>query len=180
MPKFVAGILLPTLFILLFLVIPLVDKDKKYSWKDRPFFTSLGIASIGQILLTTYWGFYINEAAPTPTAALFIDPVQLFGGMILVAALSFVGTYSLLRYWASKGGGKAARGKKPESPINFMSSKWLVAVLATMLGFEVFLNANAALAAIRNFPNLAMFDLGGVLMLFAVMFHLYRYWKSSP
>ena len=49
MPKFVAGILIPTLFILMFMVIPFVDKSKKFSWKDRPFFTALGIASIGQI-----------------------------------------------------------------------------------------------------------------------------------
>ncbi|MFI5420962.1 MAG: cytochrome b N-terminal domain-containing protein [Nitrososphaerales archaeon] len=180
MPKFVAGILIPTLFILMFLVIPLVDKSKKFSWKDRPFFTALGIASIAQILMTTYWGFYIGEDALSPTQALFIDPVQIFGAMVLVAALSYVGTYALLRYWASKGvGGKIARGKKPQEKVNFISSKWLVAVLAVMFGFEVFLNANAALAAVRNFPNLAMFDLGGVLMLFAVMFHLYRYSKPA-
>ena len=180
MPKFVAGILIPTLFILMFLVIPLVDKSKKFSWKDRPFFTALGIASIAQILMTTYWGFYIGENALSPTQALFIDPVQIFGAMVLVAALSYVGTYALLRYWASKGvGGKIARGKKPQEKVNFISSKWLIAVLAVMFGFEVFLNANAALAAVRNFPNLAMFDLGGVLMLFAVMFHLYRYSKPA-
>lgn len=177
MPKFVAGILIPSLFILMFLIIPFVDKSKKFSWKDRPFFTALGIASLGQILLTTYWGFYINETAPTPTQALFIDPVQIFGAMILVAALCYVGTYSFLRYMAQKSGGKMARGKRPQEKVNFISSKWLVAVLAAMFGFEVFLNANAALAAVKHFPNLTMFDLGGVLMLFAVMFHLYRYSK---
>jgi len=179
MPKFVAGILIPTLFILMFLVIPFVDKSKKFSWKDRPFFSALGIASIGQIVATTYWGFYINEAALTPTLALFIDPVQLFGAMILIAALCFVGTYALLRYWASKGGGRVSRGKKPQAPVNFISSRWLIAVLVAMFGFEVFLNANAALAAVKNFPNLTMFDLGAVLMLFAVMFHLYRYSKPA-
>jgi ubiquinol-cytochrome c reductase cytochrome b subunit len=175
MPKFIAGILIPTLFILMFLVIPFVDKSKKFSWKDRPFFTALGFASLGQILLTTYWGFYINEAASTPTQALFIDPVQIFGAMIVVAALSYFGTYTYLRYMAQKSGGKMARGKRPQAPVNFISSKWLVAVLVAMFGFEVFLNANAALAAVNHFPNLTMFDLGGVLMLFAVMFHLYRY-----
>ena len=71
MPKFIAGIIIPSLFILMFMLIPFVDKSKKFSWKDRPFFTALGIASIGQILLTTYWGFYINEAALTPTQASF-------------------------------------------------------------------------------------------------------------
>ncbi len=175
MPKFIAGILIPTLFILMFLVIPFVDKSKKFSWKDRPFFTALGIASIGQILLTSYWGFYINETAPSATEALFINPVEIFGAMILVAALCYVGTYAYLRRLATKGvAGKAARGRRPQN-VNFLSSKWIFALLAIMLGFQVFLNANAILAANEHFPNLVMFDLGAVAMLFAVMFHLYRY-----
>jgi ubiquinol-cytochrome c reductase cytochrome b subunit len=175
MPKFIAGILIPTLFLLMFAVIPFVDKSKKFSWKDRPFFTALGIASIAQILLTTYWGFYIDESAPSPTVALFIDPVQLFGSMILVAALCYVGTYAYLRRLAMKGvGGRAARGRRPTA-VNFLSSKWIFALLAVMLGFQVFLNANAILAANEGFPNLAMFDLGAIVLLFAIMFHLYRY-----
>jgi ubiquinol-cytochrome c reductase cytochrome b subunit len=176
MPKFIAGIILPTLFILMFLVIPFVDKSKKFSWKDRPFFTALGIASIGQILITTYWGFFIDESPSlTKTQALFIDPVQIFGAMILVAALSYVGTYAYLRRLAAKGaGGKAARGRRPQQ-VNFLTSKWIFAILAAMFGFQIFLNANAALAARAGFPNLVMFDLGAVVMLFAIMFHLYRY-----
>jgi ubiquinol-cytochrome c reductase cytochrome b subunit len=178
MPKFIAGILLPTLFILMFLVIPFVDKNKKFSWKDRPFFTALGIASIGQILITTYWGFFIDESAATPTLALFVDPVQLFGAMILVAALCFVGTYSYLRYISSKGGGKAARGKRPIA-VNWISSKWIAIVLAVMLGFQVYLNAIGYLAYVDNFPNLTLFDFGAVFLLFAAMVHLYRYSRPA-
>lgn len=175
MPKFVAGILIPSLFILMFMIIPFVDKSKKFSWKDRPFFASLGIASIGQIVLTTYWGFYINEQALTPTSALFVDPVQIFGAMMLVALLSFVGTYAYLRRLAAKGGGKVARGKRPSGPITFLTTKWVMVVLVAMFGFQVFLNALAAMSAFQSFPNLTMFDLGAVLLIFAAMFHLYRY-----
>jgi ubiquinol-cytochrome c reductase cytochrome b subunit len=177
MPKFVAGILLPTLFILMFLVIPFVDKSKKFSWKDRPFFTALGVASIGQILLTTYWGFYINESALSPTQALFVDPVQLFGAMILVAALSYVGTYAYLRRAASRGGGKVARGKRPQA-VNFLSSKWITGLLVAMIGFQVFVTAAAVYEAGVNFPNLEMFDLGAVALLFAAIYHIYR--SSRP
>ncbi|MHB8568440.1 MAG: cytochrome b N-terminal domain-containing protein [Nitrososphaerales archaeon] len=179
MPKFVAGILIPSLFILMFLIIPFVDKGKKFSWKDRPFFTALGIASIGQILLTTYWGFYINEQALTPTSALFVDPVQIFGAMVLVAALSFVGTYAYLRRAAAMSGGKVARGKRPSAPITFLTTKWVMVVLVAMFAFQVFLNALAAITAFHSFPNLTMFDLGAVLMLFAVMFHIYRYSRPA-
>lgn len=175
MPKFIAGILIPSLFILMFLLIPFVDKSKKFSWKDRPFFTALGIASIGQILLTTYWGFYINEAALTPTQALFIDPVQIFGSMLLVAALCYVGTYAVLRYMSSKSGGQMARGRKPPQEVNFLSSQWILIILVVIFAIQVLLNGLAAIDSIRHFPNLTMFDLGGVLVLFALMVHLYRY-----
>lgn len=180
MPKFIAGILLPTLFILMFMVIPFVDKSRKYSWKDRPFFTALGIASIGQILLTTYWGFYINEKAPNPTTALFIDPVQLFGAMILVAALCYVGTYAFLRRLASRSGGKASRGKRPQS-VTFLSAKWVTIVILAMLAFQIFLNVNIAMmfiGAIKSFPNIEMFDLGAVVLTFAGMYHIFR--SSRP
>lgn len=176
MPKFIAGILIPSLFLLMFLLIPFVDKSKKFSWKDRPFFTALGISSIAQILLTTYWGFYINESALTPTQALFIDPVQIFGSMLLVAALCYAGTYSILRYMASKSGGMS-RGRKPPQVVDFISSKWIAIVLVVLFAVQLLLNALAAVDAIRNFPNLTMFDLGGVLVLFALMVHLYRYSK---
>jgi ubiquinol-cytochrome c reductase cytochrome b subunit len=177
MPKFIAGILIPTLFIIMFLVIPFVDKSKKFSWKDRPFFTALGIASIGQILMTTYWGFYINETAATPTKALFIDPVEIFGAMLLVAVLSYVGTYSFLRYKAAQGGGRVARGKKPQAPVTFLTSRWLLVIMIAIFAMQVFLNAMAALVAIHSFVNITMFDLGGVLLLFALLFHIYRYSK---
>src|SRR3712207_8378809 len=32
----------------------------KFSWKDRPIITALGITSLAQIIVTTYWGFYID------------------------------------------------------------------------------------------------------------------------
>ncbi len=179
MPKFIAGLLLPSFFILMFLIIPFVDKNKKFSWKDRPFFTALGIASIGQIIITTYWGFYIGETAPNATAALFIDPVQIFGAMIFVAALSYIGTYVYLRRLAAKGGGRAARGKRPSSPVTFLSSRWIIAILIAMLGFQVYLNAMGVLAYVNNFPNLTMFDLGAVLLLFAAMAHIYRYSRPA-
>ena len=60
-----------------------------------------------------------------------------------------------------------------------MTSKWIVGILVAIFGFQVFLNALAALAAVNNFPNITMFNLGGVLMLFAVMVHLYRYSKPA-
>jgi len=57
--KFVTGVLWPGLFILSLLLIPFIDRYKKFSWKDRPIITAFGITGIAQIMVTTYWGFYI-------------------------------------------------------------------------------------------------------------------------
>ena len=57
--KFVTGVLWPGLFILSLLLIPFIDRYKKFSWKDRPIITAFGITGISQIIVTTYWGFYI-------------------------------------------------------------------------------------------------------------------------
>ena len=57
--KFLTGVLWPALFIGVLLLTPFLDRYKKFSWKDRPWITAIGITGIAQILVTTYWGFYI-------------------------------------------------------------------------------------------------------------------------
>ena len=58
--KFTTGVAWPGLFILTLLIMPFIDRYKKFSWKDRPIIAALGITSIAQIMVTTYWGFYID------------------------------------------------------------------------------------------------------------------------
>ncbi|MEM4705703.1 MAG: cytochrome b N-terminal domain-containing protein, partial [Candidatus Nitrosocaldus sp.] len=58
--KFVTGVLWPGLFIAALAMIPFIDRYKKLSWKDRPLITAIGITSLAQIIVTTYWGFYID------------------------------------------------------------------------------------------------------------------------
>ena len=41
--KFVTGVLWPGLFIASLLLVPFIDRYKKFSWKDRPIITSIGI-----------------------------------------------------------------------------------------------------------------------------------------
>ena len=55
--KFVTGVLWPGLFIFALLMCIFRDRYKKFSWKDRPIITAVGITSLAQIIVTTYWGF---------------------------------------------------------------------------------------------------------------------------
>ncbi|MGA2785537.1 MAG: cytochrome b N-terminal domain-containing protein, partial [Candidatus Bathyarchaeia archaeon] len=59
--KFLAGAVIPMIFVVVFLVVPFLDVSKKLSIRDRPFFTAMGLAGLGQIALTTVWGFRSND-----------------------------------------------------------------------------------------------------------------------
>jgi ubiquinol-cytochrome c reductase cytochrome b subunit len=180
--KFFAGIVLPTLFIIMFLIVPFVDSSRKFSWKDRPFFSALGITSIGQIIVTTYWGFYVD---PNPNVELllrlFIDPTPYYAALIIVTAVSFSITYSYLRYIKAKDAAHK-KSRAPPAPPFGLSRRWVMTALVGLIAFQVLLNGMALQAyqtylvtGIQQLRNLALFEVGAVLLAFATIFHLYRF-----
>jgi len=83
--KFVTGLLWPLVFIISLVLIPFLDRYKKFSWRDRPMVTAFGITSLAQIMVTTYWGFYISPDVSIPLVErLVIDPIFFYGVMILL------------------------------------------------------------------------------------------------
>jgi len=175
--KFVMGGLMPGLLVLMAIVVPFVDTSKKLNWKDRPFFTALGITSVAQILITTAWGFYINPDTSLPTLArLFVDPVLYFGSILGVTALSFVVTYAYLRYLKSK-----ERVRKAVAPLGpLLTKKWVYVLFLLLILAQVSLNGLALQAFATGLRNMALFDAGAVLIAFGVIAHLYRYSQSLP
>lgn len=178
--KFISGILLPTIFIILFLIIPFVDKSKKFSWKDRPFFTALGITSIIQAAVTSVWGFYIPSAEIEPdlTARLFIPPVPFYGVMLAIVAISFVGTYGII-YYIKQNAAKSKLVAKPKPVEIKLSPKWIFTVLIGLLVFQIFLNVTSIQAFLAGLKNLALLESGVILVVFAVIFHIYRYGNKT-
>jgi ubiquinol-cytochrome c reductase cytochrome b subunit len=175
--KFVMGGLLPGLLFLMALVVPFVDTSKRLNWKDRPFFTALGITTIAQILITTAWGFYINPDTSLPTLSrLFVDPVLYFSSMLGVTVLCFVGTYAFLRYIKSKE--RVRKAAAPQGPL--LSKKWVLVVFLMLILAQVAINGLAAQAVLSGLRNMALFDAGAVLVTFGVIIHLYRYSQSLP
>ena len=176
--KFVTGVLWPGLFILALLVIPFVDRYKKFSWKDKPLITALGIVGIAQILVTTYWGFYIPPDSTLPLVErLVIDPIYLYTVMILLVPLGIGFSYMMI-YLAKEAERKAklAKEKGPQkvAKIEF-SEKWVNWVIIALIAFMVFLNIAAYNAAITGMKNMGLFLAGLILIVFAGMFHVYRY-----
>ncbi len=180
--KFVTGVLWPGLFIGALLLVPFLDRYKKFSWKDRPLITAFGITGIAQIMVTTYWGFYIPSDTTIPLVQrLVIDPIFFYLVMILLVPLGFGFSYMMIKM-AQEAERKAKlnkdKGPKKVAEIS-LSQKWLNWVIVGLLAFQVYLNIAAYNAAITGLNNLSLFFTGLILIVFAGMFHVYRYALSE-
>ena len=180
--KFVTGVLWPGLFIGALLLTPFIDRYKKFSWKDRPLVTAFGITGIAQIMVTTYWGFYIPPDTTIPLVQrLVIDPIFFYLVMILLVPLGFGFSYMMIKM-AQEAERKAKlnkeKGPKKVAEIN-LSQKWLNWIIVGLIIFQVYLNIAAYNAAITGLNNLSLFFTGLILIVFAGLFHVYRYAMSE-
>jgi ubiquinol-cytochrome c reductase cytochrome b subunit len=175
--RFVMGALMPGLLFVMALVIPFVDTSKKMNWRERPFFTALGVTSIGQIIVTTAWGFYINPNNSLPTLERLLVPPQLyFGSMILITILSFIGTYAFLRYLRAKE--RVRKAAPAAGPI--LDRKWTGIIFTVLVLSQVALNGLAFLAVQQGLRNMVLFDVGSILVVFGMIVHHYRYSQNLP
>ena len=176
--KFVTGLLWPLIFIASLVLVPFIDRYKKFSWKDRPMITAFGITGLAQIMVTTYWGFYISPDVTMPLVErLVIDPVFFYSTMILLVPLGFGFTYMMIHL--AKESERKAKLHKENGPqkvatINLTES-WINWLLVALLAFQVLLNIAAYNAALIGMKNISLFFIGIILIVFAGFFHLYRY-----
>src|SRR5215211_6190877 len=177
--KFTTGVAWPGLFIFALLIVPFIDKYKKFSWKDRPIITALGITSLAQIIVTTYWGFYIDpDRNKALLERLVIDPIFFYTVMILLVPLSFGFTYMMIKLAKhAEANAKLQPKKAPKGSIN-ITQKWLYVIFVSLLAFQVYLNISAYYAVIQGMNNWSLFIIGIIMLVFAAMFHLYRYGRG--
>jgi ubiquinol-cytochrome c reductase cytochrome b subunit len=177
--KFTTGVAWPGLFIFALLIIPFIDKYKKFSWKDRPIITALGITSLAQIIVTTYWGFYIDpDRNKALLERLVIDPIFFYLVMILLVPLSFGFTYMMIKLAKNaEANAKLQPRKAGKSSIN-ISQKWLYVLFIVLLAFQVYLNIAAYYAVLQGMKNYSLFIIGIIMIVFAAMFHIYRYGRA--
>jgi ubiquinol-cytochrome c reductase cytochrome b subunit len=177
--KFTTGVAWPGLFIFALLIVPFIDRYKKFSWKDRPIITALGITSLAQIIVTTYWGFYIDpDRNKALLERLVIDPIFFYLVMILLVPLSFGFTYMMIKLAKhAEANAKLQPKKPPKGSIN-MSQKWLYVLFVALLAFQVYLNISAYYAVLQGMKNYSLFIIGIMMLVFAAMFHVYRYGRA--
>ena len=148
------------------------------SWKDRPIITAIGITSIAQIIITTYWGFYIDpDRTKSLLERLVIDPIFLYTVMALLVPLSFWFTYLMIKL--AKNAEANAKKQKPaeKNPIQ-LPTKWLYILFVALIAFQVYLNIAAYYAVLNGMKNYSLFLIGILMLVFAGMFHLYRYGRG--
>lgn len=179
--KFTTGVAWPGLFIFSLLIIPFIDRYKKFSWKDRPIITAIGITGLAQIIVTTYWGFYIDpDRTKSLLERLVIDPVFLYLVMILLVPLSFGFTYMMIKLAKNAEANAKLQPKKGgsgKSSIN-LPRRWIFGVLIALIAFQVYLNIAAYYAVINGMKNFSLFIVGIMMLVFAGMFHIFRHGRS--
>jgi ubiquinol-cytochrome c reductase cytochrome b subunit len=179
--KFTTGVAWPGLFILTLLIMPFIDRYKKFSWKDRPIIAALGITSIAQIMVTTYWGFYIDpDRTKSLLERLVIDPIFLYTVMVLLVPLSFGFTYLMIKLAKNAEERSKAQKKPAEKSAIQLPEKWLYIIFVCLIGFQVYLNIATYYALLSGMKNFSLFLVGIIMLVFAGMFHLYRHGKSLP
>jgi ubiquinol-cytochrome c reductase cytochrome b subunit len=177
--KFVTGVAWPGLFIGALLIVPFVDKYKKFSWKDRPLITAVGITSLAQIIVTTYWGFYIDPSINKALLErLVIDPIFFYLVMILLVPMSFGFTYMMIKLAKHSEANAKLQPKKGGKGAIALSQKWIYALFVVLLAFQVYLNIAAYYAMLQGMKNYSLFIVGIIMLVFAGMFHLYRYGRA--
>jgi len=180
-PAVIAGVIAPTIFILMFLVIPFIDRNvRRLSVWDRPFVTSLGVMALGQILLTTVWGFrHDNIFLPLTTEeGLLIDPVTFFGLNVLIAVISFIGVYLYAGYRRTVK--RVSHVRPPAKPGRPMATWEVFTVLGVLILLEIFINMAAMQAYLAGLRNLALIEIGLILLIFAFAFHIFRTRTQLP
>ena len=178
--KFVTGVAWPGLFIFALLVVPFVDRYKKFSWKDRPIITAVGITSIAQIMVTTYWGFYIDpDIKKALLERLVIDPIFFYLIMLLLVPLSFGFTYMMIKLAKNAEANAKLQPKKPsgKKSIN-LTQRWTYIIFVALLAFQIYLNISAYYAVLNGMKNFSLFIIGIIMLVFAGMFHIYRHAKT--
>ncbi|MEM0445159.1 MAG: cytochrome b N-terminal domain-containing protein [Nitrososphaerota archaeon] len=166
--RFTAGALLPLLFVIMFLIVPFVDRSRKLSWKDRPFFTALGVASIVLVTVTTVWGFYVDFSKETAFDQLYIEPTLFYGSIAGMTIASFYATYVYLS--------RQVRGARPPptKPI-VLKPQSATTIMVVLLVFIAAAAAATFYTYFINLPNHSMFYLGIAFFLFGLLLHVYRH-----
>jgi quinol-cytochrome oxidoreductase complex cytochrome b subunit len=178
--KFTAGVVIPMLFVIVFLAVPFFDTSRKLSIRDRPFYTAMGVAGLAQLALTTVWGFRANTLFdPLDTIPqLEINPLIFFGSVVFIGAVAYALVYLTFEATAPPPGARLSHARK-QFPIYKISTNEWRAVVLSLLGFQVLFDIYSSQAFLAGFKNVVLLQIGIGLIAFGILVHLYRIGAES-
>jgi quinol-cytochrome oxidoreductase complex cytochrome b subunit len=178
--KFTAGVVIPMIFVIVFLIVPFIDTSRKLSVRDRPFYTAMGVAGLAQLAVTTVWGFRANDlfSPLNGIPQLEIDPLIFFGSLVFIGAVAFAVVYLGFRATAPPPGVRPTHARK-QFPIYKMTSNEWRAIVLSLLGFQVVFDIYSSQAFLAGFKNVVLLQIGVGLIAFGILVHLYRIGADS-
>jgi ubiquinol-cytochrome c reductase cytochrome b subunit len=173
--RFTAGVVIPMIFVIVFLVVPFVDTSRKLFVRDRPFYTAMGLAGLAQLALTTVWGFRANNIfLPLDSIPqLEISPFVFFGSVIFIGAAAYALVYLWLRATAPPPGARPMHGRKQFPIYKLTQNEWR-AIVISLLGFQILFDIYSFQAFLAEFKNVVLLQIGVGLIAFGILVHLYR------
>jgi len=173
--RFTAGVVIPMIFVVVFLVVPFIDTSRKLFVRDRPFYTAMGVAGLGQLALTTVWGFRANNIfLPLDSIPqLEIDPFVFFASVIFIGAAAYALVYLWIRATAPPPGARPMHARKQFPIYKLTQNEWRAVVLS-LLGFQVLFDIYSFQAFLASFKNVVLLQIGIGLIAFGILVHLYR------
>jgi len=178
--RFIAGAVLPLVFVIVFLVVPFLDTSRKLSVRDRPFYAAMGIAGLGQLALTTVWGFRgSNIFEPLDNIPqLEISPLIFFGVLTFIGAVAYAAVYLRFRTVTSPPGVRVSHAPTRFPIYRMTSNEWRIIVIS-LLGFQVLFDIYSFQAFLAGFKNVVLLQIGVGLVAFGILIHLYRIGAES-
>ncbi len=176
--RFFAGLLLPTIIIIIFLVVPFLDIGRRLTMKDRPFWLALGVMAAGEFLLTTVWGFragnIIGPLLDSEPNTLVISPAIFFAAQGIIAAISYVVVYVIVKRQKARLTQPRPATPTKKSPQYALSRIEYQMILFGVIGFQVLFDVFAYLAYARGYSNIALAEVGAALVGFGIVYHMFR------
>jgi len=176
---FIAGAIIPGIFVLIFTLVPFFDRGRKIAMIDRPFWVALGVASLGQIAIVTVWGFRAsNPFQPLLSEEqLLIDPALFAGSLLIATALAYGFVYAFVRWRRAKLDAlRAAKKPIPYRKVQpyFLSKGEVYSLLGGLVLLQAFLDLAIFRAFLDTLNNFALLEIGMVFVAFAATVHIYR------
>lgn len=135
-PEFVTGNFWLLLLAVSLILIPIINKYKKFSWKDKPLITSIGITIVAQIMVTVYLVFRLPHDVSDPLVGrLIIDVALFYFLMISLIPIGFGVSYMAIKFTSKS---KITQGT--ELVTIQISERKIDKLLVGLVAFQVFLN----------------------------------------